>query len=531
MSFIDARRLDSGTEIQADVCVVGAGAAGLALARELAAAGATVAIIESGDTTFRHRAQFLNIGENTGLPNFATVHSRFRQFGGSITRWAGQCRPLDPIDFEVRDWIPGSGWPFGADHLEPYYRRAHDLCGLGGYQYGVPDSVPAIEKMLPFDSQQIETRLFRFSPPQWLVDSSAHAFENSPEVRVYLNATVTQIRVDPSNRHVSRLEIRAPGGCRLSAIARTYVLACGGIENARLLLASERDIPGGVGNKCDLVGRYFMDHPYFLLGHFEPADQRYDRTPYVIEDYAQVGSVQRCNAALGLSEQTLRREQLNNCALYFVRRPLYKTRPAYFSKGGKAFQHLVEILRHDAVPNRRTGRSLVEALIGSRDIGGTLFRQAVEYFRPSPCLALRVVLESTPCRDSRVTLSSRRDRLGMQRVRVHWRLNDTDRLGLERFMVTLEKEIGRLQLGRLIVDRTTDARGWPTSMTGGKHHMGTTRMHADSTQGVVDPDCSVHGMSNLFIAGSSVFPTAGYANPTLTIIAMAIRMADHLKGT
>ena len=530
MSFIDARRLDPGTTIRADVCVIGAGAAGLTLARELASDGASVALIESGDRMFRHRTQFLYIGENTGLPNFATTHSRFRQFGGSITRWAGQCRPLDAIDFEAREWIPGSGWPFGPGELEPWYRRAHELCALGPYEYRPAAAVPDVARMLPIESDTIETRIFRFSRPEWLVDSSAQMIEATSDLCVYLNANVTELRADRAGRSITSLDFATLDGRRFNARAGTYVLACGGIENARILLASDRGAQGGIGNRTGLVGRYFMDHPYFLLGHFGPAQACFDGTPYVIEDYSQVGRTQHCNAAFGLTERVLRREQVNNCALYFVRRPDYKTGPGYFSRGGRAFQHLVEILRHDAVPDRYLGRHLRDALAGTPDIVETLLRQAVQAFYPQPRLALRAVLESTPCRESRVTLSGRRDRLGMPRVRVHWQLNAEDRRGLECFMTAMAGEVERLGLGRVVVDRSTGPDGWPASMTGGKHHMGTTRMHEDPGQGVVDPDCRVHGLSNLFIAGSSVFPTGGYANPTLTIIALAIRLADHLRG-
>lgn len=530
MGFVDTQRLDPNTVIRADICIVGAGAAGLTIARELAGRDAQVAVIESGDTTFRHRTQFLNIGANTGLPNFATTHSRFRQFGGSITRWAGQCRPLDALDFETREGMPGSGWPLGLDDLEPFYRRAHKFCALGPYEYRPAASVAHLPRMLPMESDTIETRIFRFSRPGWLVDSSAQVVATAKNLRVFLNANVTQLRTNPAHGTITGLDIATLGGCRLKARAAAYVLACGGIENARILLASDRDVPGGVGNRFDLVGRYFMDHPYFLLGHFEPAEECFDRSPYVIEDYAQVGRTQRCLAAFGLADGILRQERLNNCAVHFVRRPGYKTRPSYFSKGGKSFQHLVEIVRHDTIPDRRLGRHLLNVVAGGDDVAVTLLRQAVEAFLPRPRLALRVVLESTPCRESRVTLSDRRDRLGMPRVRIHWRLNSGDRRGLQRLMTALGQEIGRLGLGRLVEDHSIDSSGWPASMTGGKHHMGTTRMHPDPAQGVVDADCRVHGLSNLYVAGSSVFPTGGYANPTLTIIALAIRLADRLRG-
>ncbi len=530
MGFFDARRMDAGEVIRADVCVVGAGAAGLAIAREFAGSDARVVLIESGDLAFRHSTQFLYIGECSGIAASPTVHSRFRQFGGSITRWAGQCRPLDAIDFEPRDGLPGSGWPFGLDHLEPFYRRAHELCDLGPYDYRPEAVATALAPMLPIDSAELATRVFRFSPPAWLVQSSRYSLAAARNVHVYLNANVVELKMHSSGQSIVGLAVVTLDGKRLTAVAGAYVLACGGIENARLLLASNQVVQRGIGNERDLVGRCFMDHPYFLLGYFEPADSRYDSTPYVIEDYAQAGSALRSHTAFALSEQVLRSERLNNGALFFVRRPAYKTRPEYFTAAGRSLQHLIDILRHRAAPDRSLGRQLCNVLLNAGDVAGLLSRQLAELVRPQPRLALRAVLEATPCPDSRVTLDSRRDRLGMPRVRVHWQLNPQDRRGLDRLMQALRSELSRLRVGRLVEDRSVDAAGWPSSMTAGKHHMGTTRMDSDPRKGVVDADCRVHSVDNRFVAGSSVFPTGGYANPTLTIIALGIRLADHLKA-
>ncbi len=529
MALHDVRRLDS-PKIEADVCVVGAGAAGISIARELTGQSCRVALLESGDLVFRHRPQFLYLGDNVGTPSYSPGKSRFRMFGGSTTRWGGQCRPLDAIDFEAREGLPYTGWPFGRETLEPYYRRAQSLCNLGPFDYRPSAWIHADSESLHVPSSLLETKIYQFSHPSDFGVVYRDALARAENIDVYFNANVTEIEVDERAANVAGLVVRTFNGRQLSVRARYYVLACGGIENPRLLLASNRIAPQGIGNQHDLVGRFFMDHPYFLLGCYEPALARFDKSMFVIEDYTRVGIEQKANAALSLAEQVLREENLNGGALYLVRRPRYKTNPEYFAPGARSFVHLVDVLRHHELPDRQLGRHLLNIAAGLGDVGRLLARKSAARRKPDNKLALRGVLESTPNRDSRVALGRRKDHFGMPRVEVDWRLNPEDRRGLTRLMSVIRTEFSRLRLGTLIEDHTTDDGGWPRSLTGGKHHMGTTRMHVDPRQGVVDAACRVHGCANLYIAGSSVFPTSGFANPTLTIVALAVRLADELKG-
>jgi choline dehydrogenase-like flavoprotein len=527
MTFHDARRLNVGS-IAADICIVGAGAAGITLARELAGRSQRVALLESGDFRFQHRPQLLYLGANTGMPNFSTAKSRFRRFGGSTTRWGGQCRPLDPLDFEVRDGVEHSGWPMRRDELEPWYRRGQRACNLGPYDY-----LPATWQQhdasgLHVANERLDTKIYQFSYPSDFGEVYRAELAAAANVDVYLNANVIDIEADEYANSVKSVRVATFNGRSVRVVARTFVLACGGIENARLLLASNRNGGPGIGNAHDLVGRYFMDHPYFLVGHYVPSEPRYANSTYVIEDYARVGSEQKANAGFTLHENLLRAERLNGGAVYFVPRPIYKSLPEYFSPGGQSFIHLVDVLSHSELPDRRFGRHLLNVIGGYRDVGRTLARWAANLARPQRVIALRAVIEATPNRESRVRLGHRRDHFGMPRVEVDWRLNSADQRGLRRLLSVMGDEFTRLGLGTLVLDPAVHAEGWHSSMTGGKHHMGTTRMHADPRRGVVDANCRVHGFANLYVAGSSVFPTAGYANPTLTIVALALRLADHL---
>jgi choline dehydrogenase-like flavoprotein len=528
LAFHDARTLTAAV-VTADVCVVGAGAAGITLARELAR-HARVVLIESGDFDFHRRTQSLYRGENIGLPNYSTVHSRVRMFGGSTTRWSGQCRPLDAIDFEQRDGIAHSGWPFAREELEPYYPRAQDSCKLGPYDYRPSFWCPAADGALPIEDAALERRIFQFSYPRDFGQAYRAELAAAANVDVYLNANVIEIQMDQPASQVTGMCAATFNGRRIRFVAGTYVLACGGIENARLLLASNRVASHGIGNQHGLVGRFFMDHPYFLLGYFRPAKPAYARGIYVIEDYQDAGSEQKALAALSLNDRTLRQERLNGSAIFFLRRPLYKTLPEYYSAGAKSLVHMVDVLRRRAAPGRDLGGHARQVVSGFTDVGLLLGRQMAHLARSRSLLALRAIVEATPNPDSRVRLGAGKDRFGMPRVQVDWRLNSSDQLGLKRLIETMHAEFARLGLGTLVEDSSHDAAGWPHSMTGGRHHMGTTRMHDDERRGVVDANCRVHGCTNLYVAGSSVFPTGGYANPTLTIVALAIRLADHLKS-
>jgi choline dehydrogenase-like flavoprotein len=236
------------------------------------------------------------------------------------------------------------------------------------------------------------------------------------------------------------------------------------------------------------------------------------------------------HAAFSLSDRVIREEGLNGSSVYLLRRPRYKATAAYWSAGGRSLNHLIEILQHREHPDGRLRQDLKSIATDFTSVCRTGWDRIRGCFGKDHVLALRFALEATPCRESRVTLGRRKDRFGMPRVNVHWRLNDADKRGYERLLEVMRNEFPRLGLGRLVEHKQYDKDGWPSGMMGGKHHMGTTRMHKDPRKGVVDADCRVHGMSNLHIAGSSVFPTGGYANPTLTLVALAMRLADRLKA-
>jgi choline dehydrogenase-like flavoprotein len=342
-------------------------------------------------------------------------------------------------------------------------------------------------------------------------------------ISVYLNANLLAIEPDADGSGVGQLQVAA-GTSRVGVRAQHYVLACGGIENPRILLANR------LGNRHDLVGRYFMDHPYIFPGYVEPDRHQTLPDDFVIQGYEGNQCTQAMHLALGLDERHIRTDDLNGTSAYLVRRPRYKTTAPYWSPGGQGLMHLVEVLQRREQLDGRLGRDLRQMLTDFPNLSRAAWGRLQGLWTSDDVPALRVAIEPTPSPESRVRLGGATDRWGVPRPEVHWRLNQRDRIGYERLLQALRTELPRVGIGRLVEHGGREPDGWAGGMIGGKHHMGTTRMHEDPRQGVVDADCRVHGMTNLFLAGSSVFPTGGYANPTLTIAALAIRLADRLKA-
>ena len=524
MPYIDARQPDVPSQVDADICVIGAGAAGLAFCREFCGTSKRLVLVESGGTTFSGAVQSLYEGENLGLPSYPLSHSRARVLGGSTTRWAGHCRALDPIDFEARTWVPDSGWPFDRAHLDPWYERAEIACSLPAKE--APEG-----EILPLEAQDgLERAWFRFGFPTDFGQTHGKVIEVADNIKVFLNANCREIQIGQESRLIEAIKVRTLENRCFEVKAKTFVLACGGIENARLLLASNQALSAGLGNQNDLVGRYYMDHPFLLTGYFEPSTERFRSGPHVIRTYKRVGWEQQSHLGFALSAQLQRREGLTGCAGYFIRRLSSELGPEYFAPGPRSWRKLADARAYRSLGKAELRAAFEDILRDHRNLAVALGRRAKDVVAPRHCLALRTVLETSPNRDSRVLLSDRKDRLGMPVSQVNWRINSDDRRALDRLRQLFREGIEAGGLGRLLEDSGLDSHGWPRSFEGGRHHMGTTRMHVDPKRGVVDANCRVHGTANLFVAGSSVFPSSGHANPTLTIVALALRLADHLKA-
>jgi len=533
MSIIDARTVPTGTVLEADICVIGAGAAGVTVAQELATAGRRVCLVESGGFEQDPETQSLYDLDSVGYPQRPNFMSRARYFGGSCNLWAGRSMALAPLDVADRPWVPGGGWPIPFEEIERFYSRAATVLGLPartGLREAELGSYLSDDERRLLDSPDIlptvslwARRARRFGPVE------GRRLGAVPGARVVISASVTELMTSDAGDRVAAARIRTLGGNDGSIRAGQFVLACGGLETARLLLASRDRHPGGIGNAHDLVGRFFMDHPRAVHGkvHLQPRSRlrglRGRPTP---DGKLQVG--------LGFSPDLQRREGLLN---HYV--TLEMQTSGYTEARYQSFVQTMKVLlrrghsgsRFDFA-KRHLGQlpEMIYLLSPKELMPHPLYRLYVALRdavprRPAPQTFVAVYFcEQPPTASSRVTLGEERDALGTPRLVLDWQIDEAVYRSIERLEDLLARRLEQTGLGRL-----EPGSGRP-SFTDASHHMGTTRMGRDARDGVVDPDCRVHGMSNLYVASSAVFPSAGHANPTWTIVALALRLAEHLKA-
>lgn len=509
---VDARTLPDATLIEGDLCIAGAGPAGIAMALEWEGRGARVILLEGGGFHLEAPVQDRYRGESVGLPYYPLESARLHFFGGASGHWGGFCSPFDPIDFEERAWVPRSGWPFDREELEPFYARAQELVELGPYDFDTeswrsrdPRLVP-----LPLDPARVWTKMWQFSsPPTPFGRRYRERITASANVHLFTHANAVEVVLHPDGRAVSELRVSNLAGRTHHVRADRYVLACGAIQNARLLLASTGVATRGVGNGEDLVGRHFMEHVEMPVGELVLAH------PDPVSLYRLDWGFTRARGELALTAAVQRERKLLNGSVELTRRDgpteprgTFQELPPQVLAGIVEYGEMVE--RGEIVPDRPDAPR----------------------HEPWREFTLTTRHEQAPNPDSRVMLSTERDALGVPRARLDWRLSELELRSMRETCRELGREVGRSGVGRLRLLEWLQAEGgdWPDFVSGGWHHMGTTRMHTDPHQGVVDPHSRVHGIGNLYLAGASVFPTGGCANPTLTLLALALRLSDHLKA-
>jgi len=522
--FIDARRLDSDASVEADICIIGAGAAGVTLAREFIGTGRKVCILEGGGRFRSRKSQSVYEGESVGQHyELSTTRSRF--YGGSTNCWGGFCRPLSEQDFSRRSWVENSGWPISHDELMRYMGRASEVCSVRDDSYDMEEWCARLNDEhltpLPLVGDRVVTEVSQRSPQRFLGAKYRKEIAASPDVAVYMHANAIRIQADPDNGKVIRhVDAATFSGKRLRFKANTYILATGGIENARMLLLSDDVVENGLGNRSGLVGRFFMEHPRITSGKivfnqpfnpdFYDSGYCYFRAPII--------------AYLALSEETRKREQLLGYKAYIETMYQGETSP-----GVTMFRDMYLDLRQQVVPENMIGKlwqaakelpNIYKFIVGKR----LRNPKYIDHYR------LVNILEPSPLPESRVTLGNETDRLGLRRTRLDWRLSQKVADTLLRSQQIIDEELRASGIGRLEIEPAVLEGRLPAEVEWVWHHMGTTRMDPSAEKGVVDTDCKVHGVDNLYVAGSSVFPSVGYDMPTINIIALSLRLADHLKG-
>lgn len=514
----DFRTYEDGVQINTDLCVIGAGAVGIAIAREFLGTNIQVTLLESGGFDPEPATELLNQGESIGLNHNGMLDGRSRLFGGTTRLWGGQCIHMDEMDFEPRPWIPYSGWPITKADLDAYYLRAEAFFGVSNEVYD-----ERVWQQFGIQPPEIDKSKLGYKSTVWCSRPDMgklyqHQFKTSKNVQVLLHANVTKLQANASQSQVEYLDIRTLEGKTGQITAKAFVLCCGGIENARILLLSD-----GLGNNYDVVGRFFQEHPNGYCAVLQTETPIKLQNPYSLL-YKKNGV--RYLPKIHLNASVQRTHQVLNCTSNLV----YEFNNT--SAVGAAKRIYLSLAKGE-LP-KELAQELQYMVTDFGNVISLLYRRYVQGRSPaSPPkrIWLQTHAEQAPNRDSRITLSNKRDALGLNLACVDWRLSELDRHTAEVMVRTVEADFTRLQLGKLqIADWLIDDRSdWASHFSESYHHIGTTRMAENPRDGVVDSNCQVHHVAGLYIAGSSVFPASGYANPTLTIVALGLRLSDHLK--
>lgn len=547
---IDARGLVHGQIVESDVCVIGAGPAGTTLAREFLGADISVNLLESGGDKHDHRVHRLGEGTLSGDLYEPLESMYLRQIGGAANNWILQMTddeygyrytPLEAIDFEPRDELPYSGWPIRKSDLDPYYARVQAVCDIGQYEYSA-EYWSKEEGMLPIPlpSEKAYNSVFLFGPTKKFTKDFPAQIASSQNVTIYSHATVVELISSDDGLKIESALVRTFDGKEIYFKAKQFIISANALQTPRLLLSSRRHHPNGIGNQHDNVGRYYMDHNLVPSGNFVPHDPSLINKMGFYDMQAVDGA--SVLGKLVLSPEILRAEGLRNfAAMLFptlwnqVQLDAMNSVAAlkfHFTFNYTRFpkglgRHLLNIFRGRNRLLRAMYESVrykVPVLLGlGRGGWSRIANNEKKYYR----LELLALIEQSPNPNNRITLTDEKDELGCPRIKVHYTCATEDIESVKRAQKILGEALVETGLGQY--EPPIQSAEVMKTLTGLHHMMGTTRMSDDPRHGVVDRNCKVHGISNLYIAGSAVFTTGGYANPTLTNLALSIRVADQVK--
>lgn len=515
---------ENGVSLQADICIVGAGVAGLSLAHELSNTDMDVLVLESGGRKDELGTQRLYETELTGLPHEGVHNGRFRVYGGSSTRWGAQLMTYERMDFANRPYVNVSGWPLDFDEVACFYERAQDVLEVNSHSYEADLWDELSIDPVGFDADKLRYRFSKWAAfrSRNLAKTVGPKCEAASNIHIMLHANLVEITPLPDESEVDHLRVRSLGGIEATVRAKTFILCCGAIEVARVLLASRSVSPAGIGNRYDLVGRYFQDHISVRAARLFPADRK--KFTATFDPFLRGSTMHTCKVVMTPEVQA------QSDSLNIMGHVVY----GFTEESG--LYELRKILRavqssKNPVPSPMGAWRILRY---SSDIFRMVFGQFLARRRLSPKFArchLDIECEQAPSPDSRVSLSERLDALGMPVAELRWQLSDLEKRSVASYISLFREEWERLSLGKAEWNESVFQEGddWMEACRDTYHHAGTTRMSSNPERGVVDTDLRVHGVDNLYIASTSVFPTSGCANPTLTMMALCMRLADHLK--
>jgi choline dehydrogenase-like flavoprotein len=551
----DARHISPDTIIHADLCIVGGGSAAISVALEYMQSGRKVVLLPGGGPNQTASAIDLYRGRvERPRTHEPLEENRLRMWGGTTTVWGGRCIPFDPIDFEKRSWIPDSGWPFGLDELKDYIARANELSEAGKADFDARSVFPEKQKELlrGFDNEEFSTwPLERWSIPTDYSKRYRADLEAASNVRVLMHSHAIHLQADPGGTRVEHVVAACKPERSFQIHAKQIVIACGALENARLLLASKDVLPEGIGNRHDLVGRYYQSHRFGVCGYVKLHDPNKD----FMYEFEKDNEGVYCRRRFWLTPTAQKQHKTANVIGFFFRSVseesehrnamvslvmLVKTIIGGARKGPKRFFQIIRDQRKELLSH------LWIVLTDGPGIFGQI--AAVVYTRFIQKRRLPIVLpqkklnrfplfyqtEHVPLHESRVYLDpSSADDFGMPRLVADIRFSEVDYHTIRTFVNLFKQRLEESGLGTFHLsnaEREFLAHPERKKFNSNAHNIGTTRMSTSPESGVVDVNCKVHGFENLYVAGASVFPTSGHANPTLMLIALSLRLGNHLKS-
>lgn len=522
----DAKTLTSEQKYNADVCIIGAGVAGITLAIELGQMGISTLIIDGGDENFTMESQNL-YAPGESIKGYEDItYDRLRFLGGSSNHWQNSTGQFTPADFKKRDWIPNSGWPIEFEDIAPFYNKAGFYCGTGTDGYSAEYWLKEMRENDPTqDTEELNLGINKVAipPTRFFFVHGKNIIENE-NIHLIKNANLIDLSFDSGSKNVETITFVSYGSdLKHSVTAKKFVLCCGGIENARFMLIFNAKYNNMLGNQHDTVGRFFMEHPILRAANFYPSNS-------VNLDALSEGTINNKRVVKGFmqleDESTLKNKTIN------LRLPLHSKTKYQISEGIRSFHYWTDENRKDWFPenswthmyNILSDLDMFAEAIARKSFSTELFEHAKEFGG----YEIAMMFEQIPHRDNKITLSEQKDELGIQRVNVDWNLLRQDKDNVWKSLGVLANELGKADIGRLNILDEYEDQVFGEKMFFSHHHMGTTRMAESEKHGVVDRNLKVFGTNNFYIGGSSVFTTSSHVPPTLTISAFSVRLAKHL---
>ena len=489
----------------ADYVIIGAGTAGIMLAVSLALKGKSVLIIESGNYTENDEKQKLNTVQQTGKPLKNAVWGRKRVIGGTTISWGGQSLPFTPIDFEPRDWVKNSGWPISFSELASYYKAADAFMGIDTKNY-TTDIFPKIKITDP----GIDPAIFNFHVAKWTANTNFYLHHKKvleDNIHVLYNAQLVTIQKTADDK-IENIEVSNFSNQLFIMPVNTLIIAAGTIETVRILLHNN------LGNHAGLLGKYFMDHPCIEVGTIENSNlyklQRIFNT--------HVYNGKKYSVRLSLTREFQKRNQLLNGSASIMFRPPKDTFDIYAEL--KAFKKDHSLKHLEKLPGS-------VATIAKSFVAYLMHRF---YYKKNAIAKLSLMMEQEPAVDSYIDLCDIRDQFEIPEARIHWSITQKTWHTTVFIAQALKAQLEALQLGDVVLYDHIDTKtaNWENYLSDVCHNMGGCRMSETEGNGVVDKNLQVWGVPNLFLCSQAVFPTGSHSNPVLTMLALGLRLVDHL---